>query len=104
MDRRKFMKTIGTAGTAVLLNPTDILLRRAMASPRYFGLHPFIEAHPEAVFIKRTHVSIKTDAEANKEEGVALAREIFVPRDTPGIPFSPYGLQAQPDGRREGRR
>jgi uncharacterized protein (DUF362 family) len=88
MDRRKFMKTIGTAGTAVLLNPMDILLRRAMASPRYFGLHPFIEAHPEAVFIKRTHVSIKTDAEANKEEGVALAREIFVPKDTPGFPFS----------------
>ena len=88
MDRRVFLKAMGTAGAMGLLNPMDFLARRTMASGGYLGLHPFIEAHPEAVFIKRTHVPIKTDAEAKREEGLALAREIFVSKDTPGIPLS----------------
>ena len=28
----------------------------------YFGLHPFIEQNPKAVFIRRTHVAGKFDA------------------------------------------
>ena len=59
-----------------------------MSSDHCFGLHPFVEAHPEAVFIKRTHVPVQTDVEAKKREGVELARELFTLRDTPGIPPS----------------
>ena len=88
MDRRKFLKAIGTAGTVALLNPMDVLVKNTMAAPNYFGLHPFIEAHPEAVFIKRTNVFRKTDAEAKRKEGLELAREIFTLKDTPGIPLS----------------
>ena len=88
MDRRKFIKIIGTAGAVALLNPMDAIVRKSMAAQRYFGLHPFIEAHPEAVFIKHTNVQKKTDSLAKKNEGLALAREIFVKKDTPGIPIS----------------
>lgn len=61
---------------------------RARTSGDCFGLHPFIEAHPEAVFITRTHVSARTDAEAKKWEGAKLAKELFTLRDTRGIPPS----------------
>lgn len=89
MNRRQFLKTIGTASTVALLDPVAIFARGgAMAAPNFFGLHPFIEAHPESVFIKRTNVAEKTDALAKKNEGLALAKEIFVVKDTAGIPLS----------------
>ena len=62
----------------------------AFAAPpaRYFGVHPFIEAHPKAVFIRRTRVAEKMDSNAKRAEGLTLAREIFVPRDRPGVPVT----------------
>jgi uncharacterized protein (DUF362 family) len=56
--------------------------------PEWFGLHPFIEANPKAVFIHRTRVPVKTDSAAKRAAGLQLAREIFVPMDRPGIPIS----------------
>lgn len=88
MNRREFFKIIGATGAVALLNPMDVIVRESMAAQEYFGLHPFIEAHPEAVFIKHTNVPKKTDSLANKNEGLALAREIFFKKDTPGIPLS----------------
>lgn len=57
-------------------------------SGSFFRLHPFIEAHPEAVFIKQTHVSDKTDEPAKQREGTQLARELFVFGTNSGIPLS----------------
>jgi uncharacterized protein (DUF362 family) len=57
-------------------------------APAYFGLHPFIEAHPEAVFIRKTDVTSKTDADALRREGSALTGQIFTLQDTPGIPLT----------------
>jgi len=54
----------------------------------YFGMHPFIEANPKAVFIRRTQVPEKMDSAAKRGEGLQLAREIFVPMDQPGVPLS----------------
>lgn len=97
MDRRKFIKTIAAAGAATILEPlSGTLTRKAAADPVYFGLHPFIDDHPEAVFIKRTDVPIKTDSEAKKREGLELARWIFTLRDTPGIPLS-YRIAVKPN-------
>ena len=59
----------------------------ARARP-YFGVHPFIEAHPKAVFIRRTRVAQKMDSAAKRAEGLQLAREICVPMDRPGVPVS----------------
>jgi uncharacterized protein (DUF362 family) len=58
------------------------------AALAYFGLHPFIEAHPEAVFIKRTQVAAKTDAAAKKAAGMELAKEVLTLSDKPGIPLT----------------
>ncbi len=56
--------------------------------PQYIGLHPFIEAHPEAVFIRRTAIAAKEDSEAKQNAALTLARQIFTLRDTPGIPLT----------------
>jgi uncharacterized protein (DUF362 family) len=55
---------------------------------RLFSLHPFLQAHPEAVFVKRTSVETKTDAAAKRDGGVQLARELFVLGTASGIPLS----------------
>jgi len=88
MDRRTFLKTIGISGAVGLARPDHLLAGRAFSSPEYFDLHPFIKEHPEAVFIRRTNVADKTDSEAKRQEGIALARDIFVLAETPGVPLS----------------
>jgi hypothetical protein len=85
MNRRTFLKSAGVAGAASLLQPSWAWPRAYQDAPRYFGLHPFVAAHPEAVFIKRTQVSEKTDSAAKKQEGQTLARELFTLQDTPGF-------------------
>jgi uncharacterized protein (DUF362 family) len=66
-----------------------VAAREAVAAPaKYFGLHPFIEANPKAVFIQRTRVPEKMDAAAKRTAGLNLARQIFRPMDSPGIPLS----------------
>jgi len=88
MNRREFIKSIGTIGTVFLFEPVNSFVRGAIAEPKFLGLHTFIESHPEAVFIKRTNVDAKTDSVAIREEGLALAKEIFVKKDNSGIPLS----------------
>jgi uncharacterized protein (DUF362 family) len=86
MDRRTFLGTMAGCGAARLLETAAFA--REIDTPSYFGLHPFIEAHPEAVFIYKTAVTSKNDADAKKDEGSALARQIFTLRNTPGIPLT----------------
>lgn len=59
-----------------------------LASMQYFGLHPFIEAHPKAVFVYRTRVAHKMDRVAKLAAGLELGRQIFVPMDRPGVPIT----------------
>jgi uncharacterized protein (DUF362 family) len=117
-NRRQFLKMLGMMIISPLLKACDSILGTATAtqtvtpsitltptdtstpSPdtptqapgpttgEYFRLHPFIEAHPEAVFIKRTHVPLKTDAQAKQAAGFEFAQEIFVYGTTKGIPLS----------------
>jgi uncharacterized protein (DUF362 family) len=71
-----------------LISTSAAIPAAAAPSAAYFGLHPLIEANPKAVFILRTKVPHKMDRPAKLAAGLKLAREIFVPRDTPGIPVS----------------
>src|SRR5215467_3435722 len=90
LSRRKFLQ----AGTgSALAGATAAISGHLKATPArlpqaYFGVHPFIEANPKAIFIRRTHVPHKMDEASKLREGVTLAREIFVPLDRPGVPIT----------------
>jgi hypothetical protein len=82
------MQTLAGTGTAVLSRPIHALTSRTQASTGYFGLHQFIESHPEAVFVMLTNVDQKMNVEAKKAAGLAFGRSVFVPRDSSGIPVN----------------
>ncbi len=87
LSRRDFLSA-GAAAAAGSLAGVDLVA--ASRLPRsYFGVHPFIESNPKAVFIRRTRVPDKMHEESKFREGLALSREIFVPMDgPPGIPVT----------------
>jgi Domain of unknown function (DUF362) len=91
MRRRSFFRQLGGFGVATVAAPGEWAFasaaRAAAAAP--LGLHPFVEAHPEAVFIRRTNVAAKTDAEAIRREALAFARGVFTVRRGPGISAPP---------------
>jgi len=51
-----------------------------------FAVHPFVEAHPKAVFIKRTRVASKTDSAGKLREGLSFVREVILPAEEQGVP------------------
>ena len=86
MSRRAFFRQFAGFGLATVAAPDE--WARASTPPAAgspLGLHPFVEAHPEAVFIRRTKVAAKTDAEARGRKARALAREVFTVRKGPGL-------------------
>lgn len=84
--RRDFLLRGAAAAAGVFAGlPTA---RAAGGTHRYFGLHPLIESNPKAVFIRRTNVRHKMDSAAKFQEGLKLAREIFVPRQSAGVPLT----------------
>jgi uncharacterized protein (DUF362 family) len=88
LTRREFIRTSALAAAAGVI-PGVRLAKASLALPQaYFGLHPFIESNPKAVFVRRTHVAHKMDEAAKRREGLTLAREIFVPMEQPGIPIT----------------
>ena len=87
ITRRRFIQSVAATGAAALTQPIRALTSRSQATG-YFGLHPFIESHPEAVFVMRTNVATKMDAVANKAVGLAFGRSVFVPTDSSGIPLN----------------
>ncbi|MBM3763078.1 MAG: DUF362 domain-containing protein [Acidobacteria bacterium] len=51
-----------------------------------FAVHPFVAAHPKAVFIKRTRVASKTDSAGKLREGLSFVREVILPAEEQGVP------------------
>ena len=88
MERRAFLKTAAGAGLAYSAWPGFDLFGADHAAGGYLGLHPFIEAHPEAVFIRQTHVATRDDAEGKRREALELAQRIFCRRPSPGSSLS----------------
>ena len=96
VTRRTFIRTVAAAGATLALRPFDALGRAAGPATAGFGVHPFIEAHPDAVFIMRTSVAAKTDGPAIRQAGLDLGRSAFVPRtvEAGGIPLaSPVAIK-----------
>jgi hypothetical protein len=86
--RRDFLKSaLALAGGAAAIRPA--VVHAAVSKPSgYFGVHPFVEQHPEAVFIMRTHVDRKTNSGECRQVGLDFGRTVFVPMDNTGAPAS----------------
>jgi len=88
LSRRSFLQSIAASGSALALTPYDVLSNTRKTTADFLGVHPFIEAHPNAVFIMRTNVDVKTNSAAVKQAGLTFGQSVFVPSDSPGVPMS----------------
>jgi len=88
LKRRDFIKVSSAAGLVGLMGQGDTAMANTIPTGAdRFDLHPFIKAHPEAVFINLTSVQEKTDAEAIYHAANKLADEMFV-KTTKGKGYS----------------
>ena len=102
IKRRDFLKTASLAGGIGAIKPIESLASRSQASTGFFGVHPFVENNPEAVFIMKTNVDVKTNYDGIKNAGLDFTRSVLVPRDngvplTHLIPIKPNITYAQPE-------
>jgi uncharacterized protein (DUF362 family) len=96
VTRRTFIRSFAAAGATLALRPFDALGRAASPTTAGFGVHPFIEGHPDAVFILRTNVAAKTDGPAIRQAGLGFGRSAFVSRavELGGVPLtSPVAIK-----------
>ncbi len=93
MKRRQFLETAIAAGAGLSvanrLGASPLRMRgNALPAADSLQLHPFITAHPDAVFIRRTNVPDKLDTAAKFSAGSALAGELFIAATGGDIPFA----------------
>jgi hypothetical protein len=95
-SRREFLKSSSLLyGSLGLFDRTSVFAGTPKPSG-YFGVHPFVEQHPEAVFILRTRVDYKTNSAACKRVGLDFGRSVFVPMDDTGTPVT-YNIATKPN-------
>jgi hypothetical protein len=85
MERRGFLQIAAGVGAIFATGRSWASSRPASSQ---FGLHPFVQAHPEAVFVLRTNAIDRKDAAAKQSIGRILAKQLFALQDAPGIPRS----------------
>jgi len=96
LSRRNFLKSSSLlCGGAYIMRPISVFSAASRPSG-YFGVHPFVELHPEGVFIMRTHVDRKTNSDACKRVGLDFGRSAFVPMDNTGIPVT-HNIATKPN-------
>ena len=96
LSRRDFLKSSSLLyGSVGFMRPAS-LFSAASKPSGYFGVHPFVELHPEAVFIMRTHVDCKTNSDACKRVGLDFGRSVLVPMDNTGVPVT-HNIAAKPN-------
>jgi uncharacterized protein (DUF362 family) len=88
MNRREFMETMAAGGAAMALAPKDVFGGMRKTDATHFGVHPFVESNPSAVFIMRTTVDVKTDSSAVRQAGMDFGTSVFVPMDSAGVPVT----------------
>jgi len=90
LDRRSFIRSIALAGSGLVLNPVKVMSQQAGTAGNLFGVHPFVQDNPDAVFIMKTSVDVKTNAAAMKEAGLKFADSVLgLTEDTEkGIPLN----------------
>lgn len=73
-----------------MLAPIVAIPNQKRSSDLLIGVHPFIIDNPDAVFIMKTDVDVKTNASAIKQVGINFGRSVFGLTDNPenGVPIS----------------
>src|SRR5271157_3722757 len=95
-SRRDFLKSSSLlCGSLGFTGQASVFAAESKPSA-YFGVHPFVDQHPEAVFILRTHVDSKTNSAACKQVGLDFGRSVFVPMDNTGVPVT-RNIAAKPN-------
>ncbi len=87
VNRRRFIATAALAGGSAALSPIEVLGSRYQTSAGFFGVHEFVENHPDSVFIMKTAVDVKTNSAAIKQAALDFSRSVFVPKAS-GVPLT----------------
>jgi hypothetical protein len=95
-SRRDFLKSSSLLCGSLGFKGRSSIFAAESKPSGYFGVHPFVEQHPEAVFILRTHVDYKTNSNACKRAGLHFGRSVFVPMDDSGIPVT-HNIATKPN-------
>ncbi len=85
MKRRVFISTAATAGVAGSLAGCSSAAKMNSANVGAFDVHPFVKAHPEAVFMYVTNISDKRDEAGIRSVGQKLSKELIVKATNTGI-------------------
>ena len=90
LNRRSFIRSSLVTGSGLMLSPLAAWSRYGKAAGSMMGVHPFILDHPDAVFIMRTDVDVKTNSAAMKEAGLSFGRSVVGLTDDPdhGVPLT----------------
>ena len=75
INRRRFVQSSILAGAGLMISPANTF--RIKNASSLFGIHPFVLQNPDAVFVMRTNVNLKTNSSAIKEVGLDFGRSIF---------------------------
>ena len=75
-------------GALGAVKPIRTLSARRQTSSEHFGVHPFIEGHPEAVFVMNTDVDVKTNSATKLTTGRLFANSVLLPVEKGGIPVT----------------
>ncbi len=86
ITRRRFLQTSSLAAAGLALPGTSVAARKG--STGYFAVHPFIDRHPEAVFVMKSSVKKILDSRGKRKAGHAFGRSVFVASDSRGIPVT----------------
>ena len=87
LNRRDFLKTVTAAGGFGFTGTINAMASRYQDSNGFFGVHSFVEDHPDAVFIMKTDVDVKTNGEKIKNAGMDFGRSVFIPKEN-GVPLT----------------
>lgn len=90
MRRRDFVRSTAVLGAIGLAGQGCSSAGKSSSSAEAlrFAVHPFVGAHPEAVFIHRTAVSDRFDSAALRQTGARLAGDLVVRTYGYGYPLS----------------
>lgn len=88
INRRQFVQSSLLAGTGLMISPLKAFTTKKTSS--LLGIHPFILQNPNAVFVMKTNIDLKTNSSAIKKAGLQFGRSVFGLTDNveDGIPLT----------------